>query len=261
MTGTGVKIMTACLIQMPPIVFEDEWLIAFDKPSGLLTEPDRWNKSRGCLTDLIHRHISPAIFNAHRLDAETSGVLLCSKTKPILTALCRQFGTGQVKKRHLALIDGSLPKPELEIRREMERDPNQPGRMRVAPAYRRGACRTHVRTIDLFRAHSLLEACPCTDKTHQIRVHLAHIGCPIIADSFYGNGQGLYLSAIKPGYKFKPREPERPLIGRVALHAESLTFSHPVTNNELTIAAPWPKDFAIAIKYLKRFASSGGNMV
>lgn len=246
---------------LPPILFEDDCLIAFDKPSGLLTEPDRWNKAHSDLLGLIRQHRSPGTYNVHRLDAEVSGILLCAKTKLALTTLERAFATNQVKAHYLAITSGTLPEPETVIRRELENDRDHPGRMRLAAAYRRGTCRTRARTIEVFRAHSMLEAWPSSDKTHQVRIHLAHVGCPIVADALYGNGRGLYLSEIKSDYKFKPNEPERPLIGRVALHAESLTFTHPITNNEQTIVAPWPKDFAIAIKYLKKFASTGGNMV
>jgi len=253
--------MAKSLSPLPPILFEDEWLIAFDKPSGLLTVPDRWNKARACLMGLIHQHLAPDICNVNRLDPEISGILLCAKQKSTLTALLKHFEARRGQKHFLALIGGALPEPDMDIRRELERDPGQPGRMRVAAAYRRGACRTRAHAIEVFRAHSLIEAWPSTDKPHQVRVHLAHVNCPVIADSFYGNGHGLYLSAIKPGYRFKAGQPERPLIGRVALHAESLTFTHPETQAQVTITSPWPKDFAIAIKYLKKFAPSGANPV
>jgi len=253
--------MSKSLSALPPILFEDEWLIAFDKPSGLLTVPDRWNKAHSDLIGLIHQHLASGIYNVHRLDAGTSGVLLCAKTKVALTALERQFATSRAKAHYLALVLGTLPEPDMVIRRELESDRDQPGRMRMAAAYRRGKCQTRAHAIEVFRAHSLLEAWPSSDKTHQVRVHLAHVGCPVVADTFYGNGRGLYLSEIKSDYKFKINEPERPLIARVALHAASLTFAHPATHNELTITAPWPKDFCIAIKYLKKFAPAGGNMV
>ncbi|MBU0716453.1 MAG: RluA family pseudouridine synthase [Verrucomicrobia bacterium] len=246
---------------LPPILFEDECLIAFDKPSGLLTVPDRWNKARSDLIGLIHQYRAPGIYNVHRLDAETSGILLCAKTKVALTALERQFATSRVKAHYMALVLGTLPEPDMVIRRELERDRDQPGRMRLTASYRRGACRTRTHAIEVFRAHSLLEAWPSGDKTHQVRIHLAHVGCPVVADAFYGNGRGFYLSEIKSDYKFKPNEPERPLIGRLALHAASLTFTHPVTQAELTITAPWPKDLSIAVKYLKKFAPAGGAMV
>jgi RluA family pseudouridine synthase len=236
-------------------------LIAFDKPSGLLTVPDRWNKARSDLISLIHQRLAPGIYNVHRLDAEISGVLLCAKTKAALTALERQFAAGRAKTHYLALVRGALSEHDMVIRRELEKDRDQPGRMRLAAAYRRGACRTRAHAIEVFRAHSLLEAWPSTDKTHQIRIHLAYVGCPVVADAFYGDGRGLYLSEIKSDYKFKPNQPERPLIGRVALHAASLAFAHPITHNELTITAPWPKDLSIAIKYLKRLAPTTGNVL
>ena len=246
---------------LPPVLFEDEYLIAFDKPSGLLTVPDRWNKARSDLVNLIHQHLASGIYNVHRLEVETSGVLLCAKTKIALTVLERQFATSRVKTHYLALVFGTLPEPDMVIRRELESDRDHPGRMRVAAAYRRGTCRTRAHALEVFRAHSLLEAWPSADRTHQVRVHLAHVGCPVVADAFYGNGRGLYLSEIKSDYKFKANEPERPLIGRLALHAASLIFTHPVTQAQITIAAPWPKDLSIAIKYLKKFAPTGGNMI
>ncbi|MDP2989378.1 MAG: pseudouridine synthase, partial [Kiritimatiellota bacterium] len=138
---------------LPPILFEDECLIAFDKPSGLLTVPDRWNKARSDLIGLIHQHLAPGIYNVHRLDTETSGVLLCAKTKVALTALERQFASGRAKAHYLALVLGTLPEPDMVIRRELESDRDQPGRMRLTASYRRGACRTRTHAIEVFRAH------------------------------------------------------------------------------------------------------------
>ena len=94
---------------------------------------------------------------------------------------------------------------------------------------------------------------PHTGRTHQIRVHLAHAGFPIVADVLYGDGRGLFLSQIKRGYK-QGRDPERPLIGRLALHARSLALRHPVPGAELRIESPLPHDFEVALKYLRRFA-------
>ncbi len=246
---------------LPPILFEDELLIAFNKPSGILTVSDRWNKTRSDILSLIRQNLTHGIYNVHRLDAECSGVLLCAKTKDAFTALSRQFSASQAKTHYLALVLGALPKPDMIIRRELEVDRDQPGRMRLAPNYRRGACRTRVHAIEVFRKYSLLEAWPNGEKPNQVRLHLALAGCPVVADPFCGNGRGFYLSEIKSDYKFKHNQPERPLIGRAALHAESLTCKHPITQADITITAPWPKDLAIAIKYLKMFAPTGGNMV
>jgi 23S rRNA-/tRNA-specific pseudouridylate synthase len=97
-----------------------------------------------------------------------------------------------------------------------------------------------------------LNCFPTTGRTHQIRVHLQHTGLPIVGDSPYG-GSPLWLSRLKPDYRLKPGRTERPLLSRVALHAERLTLAHPVTGETITFTAPWPKDLQVAVKYLRQF--------
>ena len=101
-------------------------------------------------------------------------------------------------------------------------------------------------------SYSLLRCLPLTGRTHQIRVHLRHAGFPIVGDELYG-GKPLWLSRIKPNYRLKPGHEERPLISRVALHAEILELAHPVTKEALVITAAWPKDLTVAVKYLRQF--------
>ena len=238
---------------LPTVLFEDESLIAFDKPSGLLTAPDGWDKGRIHLMAMIHQQISSAIFNIHRLDRETSGVLLCSKDKKSLDHLSSQFQSRGVIKRYLAIIQGTLPKDELTIRLPIAEDKYQLGKMCISRSLDK-PCETFVKGIIRWRGYSLVEIFPKTGRTHQIRVHLASQKCSVLADALYGSGQGLLLSDIKTGYKHKKNEPERPLLGRLALHAESITFTHPLTHQLQTIHSPLPHDFEIAIKYLKRFA-------
>jgi 23S rRNA pseudouridine955/2504/2580 synthase len=100
----------------------------------------------------------------------------------------------------------------------------------------------------------LLEVVIETGRMHQIRVHVQAIGCPLVGDPDYG-GAPLLLSQIKPGYKAKDEEPERPLLDRPALHAERLTLSRPATGEKLTLEAPWPKDLTVAVKYLRKYAA------
>lgn len=237
---------------LPPILYEDAALIAFDKPSGLPVAPDRWDSERACLMNLIHTHRSPQIFNAHRIDADTSGIVLCAKNREALTDLCRQFETHQVEKRYLALVRSAPRESELLIDQGVKENPERPGTMQVVPD-RPDHSRTRIKVLERWRGYALLEACPLTGRTHQIRVHLAFAGCPILADPLYGTSLGLMLSAIKTKYKPKALA-ERPLLGRLALHAESLTFRHPATHQPLTIRSPLPDDFKLAIKYLKKFA-------
>ena len=114
--------------------------------------------------------------------------------------------------------------------------------------------RTKFELMEKFDGCSLLHCQPFTGRTHQIRVHLRQAGLPIIGDALYG-GSPLLLSRLKSGYRLKPKQVERPLIDRVALHAEQLAFTHPVNGSEVVINAPWTKDLSVAVKYLRRYAA------
>lgn len=236
---------------IPEILFEDDWLIAFDKPSGLLVAPDRYDKGAPNLMATVHSALSPFIFNAHRLDRDTSGVLLCAKTKAALDALCLQFERGETHKEYLALVRGAPPVAEGEVDRPIVVDPENPGRMKTA---RRGKqAITRYETLERFRGWTWLRLCPRTGRTHQLRVHMAYLGCPIVADPWYGDGRPLLLSEFKRGYK-PPREGERPLLARLALHAHRLTVRHPHLGEPQTIEAPLPREFRAALNQLRKWA-------
>ena len=98
-----------------------------------------------------------------------------------------------------------------------------------------------------FAGYALVRCCPRTDRNHQVRVHLRSQRLPIVGDSLYG-GKPLWLSRLKRAYRLKAGRQERPLIGRTALHAASLSLPHPVTGEDLEIVSPWPKDFRVAVK-------------
>jgi len=114
--------------------------------------------------------------------------------------------------------------------------------------------------IERYRAFTLLRCRPVTNRTHQIRAHLRHVGLAIVGDELYG-GKPLWLSRLKPNYRLKEGRTERALISRVALHAEQLTLPHHLTGELMTIECPWPKDLKVAVKYLRQYALAGGTPV
>jgi 23S rRNA-/tRNA-specific pseudouridylate synthase len=108
--------------------------------------------------------------------------------------------------------------------------------------------------LERFPQYALLKCRPLSGRTHQVRAHLRHAGLPIVGDGPYG-GAPLLLSRLKSSYRLKPGREERPLIDRVALHAEQLSVTHPVSGVRVTIVAPWPKDLVVSVKYLRRYAA------
>lgn len=255
---------------LPPILYDDPSMLAFDKPSGLLVAPDRWDKQREYLMGLVHAQWGEGVANVHRLDADTSGVLLCARTKPALDFLSGQFQSKTVEKTYHALVVVLPPEQAMKvvtpIRDEAGRlpdaftvdlalgeDEQQPGRMRVFKKRGGKPSLTEFRTLERFGRYALVECRPLTGRTHQLRVHLAAAGAPILNDRFYGVPEiVLRLSELKRGYK--GRDEEKPLLTRLALHASRLTVKHPETREPQTIEAPLPHEFEVSLKYLRKFA-------
>jgi len=245
------------------VLYEDEHLLAVDKPPSLLSSPDRYDPARPNLMKLLHRDIERAapwarkrgltyLMNAHRLDFETSGVMLLAKSKAVLVALADLFGSEKPIKTYVALVHG-LPSKGFEVNAKLGMHPTEPGLVRVDEKGGKRA-RTQFTVREYFDGFSLVECRPLSGRTHQIRVHLKHAGHPIVGDETYG-GHPLLLSSFKSGYRLKPKQTERPLIATVALHAEGLRLIHPISGATVDITAPIPKDLSVAAKYLRRFAS------
>jgi RluA family pseudouridine synthase len=245
------------------VLFEDEHLLAVDKPAGLLTSPDRYDPQRPNLMKLLHAGVERGtawakqrkltyLMNAHRLDFETSGILLLAKDKPTLVALANLFGTEKPAKTYTALVHGNPVKVSFEVDAKLAPHPTKPGLVRVDEKNGKRSL-TKFELVEKFKDYSLLKCRPLTGRTHQIRVHLRQAGLPIVGDALYGGGP-LLLSRLKSGYRLKPGREERPLIGRVALHAERLSFPNPAGGAEVGIEAPWPNDLSVAVKYLRRYA-------
>ena len=245
------------------VLFEDEHLLALDKPAGLLTSPDRDDLERPNLMKLLHAAIAAGkpwararglgyLANAHRLEAGASGVLLLAKAKPILLALANLFGSEKPWRPYVALVQGAPVEDKFEVNAPLASFPGRPGVLRVDP--RRGKrARTLFETRERFQGWTLLTCRPLTSRPHQISAHLGLARLPIAGDRPYG-GRPLLLSNLKSDYRLKEGRDERPLITGIALHAEQLALDHPATGVPLVIQAPWPKDLTVAVKYLRRYA-------
>lgn len=246
-----------------PVVYEDEVILAVSKPSGLLTSPDRYDKNRPNLMFLLHQGIREQtawarergltyLANVHRLDADTSGLLLLAKTRQGLNDLAGQFVARQTKKFYLALVHGVPSPTEQTIEKRIAPHPSRE-HLFVARTKIGKEATTRIRVLEAFGQYSLAQAELLTGRTHQIHVHLKSIGHEIVADPLYGTPEGIFLSQLKRDYIGSKKKEERPLIGRLALHAERLIIKHPTTQSPLEIVAPLPKDFAVALKYLRKF--------
>lgn len=250
-----------------PILFEDEHLLALNKPAELLVSPDRANPERPSLIELLHRDIKRGapwarhlgadyLVNAHRVDFGVTGVILLARNKAALIALATQFNTDEPRRVYSALVRGSPPGDTFATDAKLAPHPLQMGITRVDP-HQGKRSRTEFTVRERLGDCTLLEGRPCPDRPHQVRVHLRHLRLPVVADDIYG-GHPLFLSRLKPDYTLKKGQTERPLISRPALHLEQILIDHPVSGEPLKITAAPDKDFNVSIKYLRRYAGDFG---
>jgi RluA family pseudouridine synthase len=248
-----------------PILFEDEFLLALDKPGGLLTSTDPAKPDRPDLMKLLHAAIADKkpwarernldyLDNAHTLDAGTSGVILLAKNKEVFITLANLFSSQKISEKYIALVRGEPLENRFEVDAKIAPHPATPGLMRVDPREGKQS-QTKFEVLENFPrfGYALLKCEPLLNRTHQIRVHASHVNLKIVGDELYG-GKFLWLSRLKKDYRLKPGREERPLISRVALHSEELQLPHPVTNEPVTIKSEWPKDLKVALKYLRQFS-------
>lgn len=245
-----------------PILFESPDLVAVIKPAGLATIPGR-GIDESVLESLAAQlglpcagSADPRIRVVHRLDKDTSGVLLFAKHVNAQRHLSHQFQNNTIEKEYLALVHGKPVTDSGEIDQPLAPHPTSPQRMIVSKQGRNA--KTLWQIEQRFRDLTLLRVFPKTGKTHQIRVHLAHIGLPLAIDPLYNPPRdrgpaGLMLSHYKKGYQQSGSHEERPLISRLTLHAEKLQIEN-VDANRMEIIAPLPKDFRATLNMLSKYA-------
>ena len=236
------------------VLFEDRFLLAVNKAPGFSVLADR--SGEPSLLDQLRARLQTAgetCYVVHRLDKGTSGVLLFGKTPDDARELSRQFEKREVEQRYLALVRGGPPERIGRIDLPLAPGPRGPLRMRVDERGKRSL--TRFRVVERFRDYALLEILPYTGRTHQIRAHLQAVGHPLAVDPLYGGARALLLSRIKPEYRAPRDRPESPLLDRLSLHALRLEFRHPRTGVPQLVEAPLPKDFATALKQLRKYGA------
>ncbi len=220
-----------------PVLYISDAVLVIDKPAGLLSLPDGYDRS----APHVRRLLEPAygrVWMVHRLDRETSGVLLLARTAEAHRALNIMFDTRQVQKIYHALVVGSSDWDERTVDLPLRVNVGHKHRTAVDPVQGKPAV-TRLRVLERFAEYALLEAAPETGRTHQIRAHLAAIGHPVLADELYGD---------------PPGDDARLLMPRLALHARRLTIEHPLDHTSLTFEAPYPADFVQALERLRERA-------
>jgi 23S rRNA pseudouridine955/2504/2580 synthase/23S rRNA pseudouridine1911/1915/1917 synthase len=230
------------------IVYEDDNLIALNKPSGLLSIPDREGKDISLKKLLIEKYGS--IFTVHRLDRDASGLIVFAKNEETHKHLSLQFEERQTEKIYVGLVIGSLSEKKGSIDAPIAEHPAKKGLMNV---YRTGKeSLTDYEVLEDFKIFSWVQFQIHTGRTHQIRVHAKHIGHPIVCDGLYGDGKPILLSSLKHKFKLSKNElEERPILNRLALHALSLKFE--TTNGEtIKLEAPLPKDLRALLQQLRK---------
>lgn len=237
--------------------YEDAGVLAINKPVGLSVVPDPCRAEARLINGLLHyvQQESPQpcrrVYVVHRLDKETSGVLLFAKTPEAARLLSMAFERREVHKEYLAVVRGEVSQDEGEV--EAAIGPGSGGRMRLTD--KRGKPATsHYRVIERFRRFSLLQVEPLTGRTHQVRLHCLSIGHPLAVEPLYSGNHAIYLSEIKRNYRAKAGRPERPLIGRLTLHAHRIEVPRP-EGVPLSVEAPIPADLERLLHALRKYAA------
>ncbi len=234
------------------IIYQDDQIVVVNKPAELLTIPDRHDATKPSLYGELNK-IFGKVFIVHRLDRETSGILVFALNEDAHRDLSMQFENKETRKVYLAILDGSMHADDGEINKPIAEHTSVPGRMVVAKRGKESL--TLFKVIERFKHFTLVEADIRTGRTHQIRVHFQSISYPLAVDTLYGRRDKLVASDIKKA-KFhvgKFTEEVQPLMSRTTLHAFRLQLRHPLSNETMTFETELPKDFKAVLNQLRKW--------
>lgn len=240
------------------ILFEDESIVAINKPWGLIVHPGRGNPN-GTLASALQYHFDTLSNTAgrfrpgivHRLDKDTSGVLVVAKNNQTHDRLTKQFEERTVEKEYRALVYGVPHYDSDWIETHMRVHPKVREKMQVCrPDELSRHAATFYEVIERFEGFAYMKLSPKTGRTHQLRVHMQHLGHSILADKVYGS-RGVFLASEVDRDVLPETDADHPLMHRQALHAHRLTIAHPATGQSMTFEAPLPPDFVNALEALR----------
>jgi 23S rRNA pseudouridine955/2504/2580 synthase/23S rRNA pseudouridine1911/1915/1917 synthase len=240
----------AAIIKRPEVIFENEEFIVLNKPAGLLSIPDRFQSSES-LKDILQKKFDK-IFTVHRLDKDTSGLILFAKNESAHQYFSEVFGDRKVEKYYEGLVQGVIHEKKGIISEPIAEHPSKNGKMVI---HKKGKpSLTEYEVLEEFGICSLVRFRIHTGRTHQIRIHMKHSGHSLLCDELYGNPDPIFLSAIKRNFKKSGQddEEEKPLLSRLALHAQRLAFMDS-SGKKYEFEAPFPRDMKALVQQLRKW--------
>ncbi|GHT59234.1 RNA pseudouridine synthase [Spirochaetia bacterium] len=245
------------------VIYEDEHIIAVNKAAGIAVSVDRWDDSKERLDRLLADYLNegvdksePAvprrIYTVHRIDRDTSGIVVFAKDEETHRVLSRAFEDRLVKKRYCAVVHGRPAWKETVCDLPLVPNGNKQHHT-IIDKYQGKKSLTAFHLLGNAGDYSVVEALPETGRTHQIRVHLCSLGHPVVCDPLYGSSKPVLLSSFKRGWRGDPFD-EKPLLARLGLHAAELIL--PAESGGITLSAPLSRDMAALIKQMEKYTKS-----